>query len=97
MWFALKKESILNDVYEKCAISLCGGSQILLVNGGAGTGKTKFICDLLNRFSSEKFQFTSSILVCGFNNALVDKMTETILLVRKITNIGKWQSGKHFT
>lgn len=64
-----------------------GSSRILLVNGGAGSGKTRFIYDLLERFASEKFQFTNSILVCGRNNILVDRMAARVL--PKISNIGK--------
>lgn len=77
----------MNKIYEKCAVSVFGGSKILLVNGGAGTGKTTFIRDLLERFSSEDFQVTNSILVCGMNDALVDSMA--IETFGKIRNIGE--------
>lgn len=81
------QHSILNKIYEKCAFSAIACSKILLLNGGAGTGKSTFIRDLLDRFSSEKFQFSDSILVCGMNNTLVDHMAARTL--KKIQNIGK--------
>lgn len=73
-------------MYEKCAVSVFGGSKILLVNGGAGTGKTTFIRHLLEEFSNEKFQITNSILVCGMNGTLIDQMAAKTK--RKIQNIG---------
>lgn len=66
-------------MYEKCAISVYGGSKILLLNGGVGTGKTAFIRHLLYRFAKENFQITNSILVCGRNNALVDTMATQMM------------------
>lgn len=71
-------------MYEKCAVSVFGGSKILLLNGGVGTGKTAFIRHLLFRFATENFQITESILVCCRNNALVDVMAAK--MINKIKN-----------
>lgn len=73
-------------MYEKCAISVFGGSKILLLNGGVGTGKTAFIRHLLFRFATENFQITKSILVCGRNNALVDVMAAKMMNKIKSTS-----------
>lgn len=78
----------MKKVYENCAISVVGGTKILLVKGGAGTGKTTFIHDLLKQFSKEEFQYTGSILVCGMNNALVDSLAARVFR-SKIQNIGE--------
>lgn len=74
-------------MYEKCALSVVGGTKIWLVKGGAGTGKTTFIHDLLQRFFDDKFQFTGSILVCGMNNTLVDCLAARVR--HNIPNIGE--------
>lgn len=66
-------------MYAKCAISVYGGSKILLARGGVGTGKTAFIRHLLLRFAKENFVITNSILVCGRNNTLVDAMATSII------------------
>lgn len=81
------KASVTSKIYEKCAVSIFGESKILLVNGGAGTGKTTLIYDLLKKFASENFQFTNSILVCGMNNTIVDDLTARVMT--KIKNIGE--------
>lgn len=83
------QKSIMEKMYAKCAVSVLGGSKILLLNGGAGTGKTAFIRHLLGRFASENFQITSSILVCSRNNTLVDEMAAKVMSSTKIKNIGK--------
>ncbi|XP_031636106.1 uncharacterized protein LOC116348997 [Contarinia nasturtii] len=83
-----KFTDILEKIYEKCAISLIGCRKILLVNGGAGTGKTKFICSLLKKFKNENFQYTKSILVCGIKNVLVDQMAVEVF--RDITSIARF-------
>lgn len=76
------QQSIIDKMYEKCAMSVYGDSKILLLNGGVGTGKTAFIRHLLLRFAKENFQITNSILVCGRNNALVDAMA--IQMINKV-------------
>ncbi|XP_055312579.1 uncharacterized protein LOC129574522 isoform X2 [Sitodiplosis mosellana] len=86
--FVADDSANLNEIYKRCAVSALGNSKILLVNGGAGSGKTKFICNLLERFNSEDFQYTDSILVCGRGNALVDDMAARIL--PKISNIARF-------
>lgn len=83
----------MKKVYEKCAVSVLGGSKILLVNGGTGTGKTTFIRHLLEEFSRDNFQITSSILVCGLNGTLVDQMAEKTK--KKIPNIGEYFTKKN--
>lgn len=80
------QQSIVDEMYGKCAISVCGGSKILLLNGGVGTGKTTFIRHLLLRFAEENFQFSNSILVCGRNNALVDAMAMQMMNEVKRSN-----------
>lgn len=82
-----QQASVTSKIYEKCAMSIFGASKILLVNGAAGTGKTTSIYDLLRKFDSENFQFTSSILVCGMNNRVVDDLAAKVL--PKIKNIGE--------
>lgn len=68
-------------------MSIFGASKILLVDGAVGTGKTTTIYDLLRKFASDNFQFTSSILVCGMNNRVVDDLAAKVL--PKIKNIGE--------
>lgn len=73
------QQSTVDKMYDRCAVSVYGGSKILICNGGVGTGKTAFIRHLLFRFAKENFMITNSILVCGRNNALVDAMATTMM------------------
>lgn len=66
-------------MYEMCAISFMGGSNILLLRGGAGTGKTTFIRDLLMKVVTQNFEYTKSILVCCRNDVLVDEMAAKMI------------------
>lgn len=78
--------SIVDKMYEKCAVSVFGNFKILLLNGGVGTGKTSFICQLLFRFANENFQITNSILVCCRNNALCDAIAAKMMAKIKNSN-----------
>lgn len=80
---------IVEKIYENSAISLIGCRKILLVNGGAGTGKTKFISSLLQKFKEENFQYSKSILVCGIKHELVDRMAAPFRKIKSIGNFSK--------
>lgn len=107
------QQSTVDKMYDRCAVSVYGGSKILICNGGVGTGKTAFIRHLLFRFARENFMITNSILVCGRNNALVDAMATTMMnkikssssndipnkeIIEQVSKyFGEWDSNPHLS
>lgn len=76
---------MVNSIYNSCALSILGDPSIFIINGAAGTGKSVFVVDLLRQFINENFQYTSTILVCGVSNHLVDNLA--LKLMSKMENI----------
>lgn len=63
---------------------MVGDPMIISIDGGAGNGKSQFICRLLEQFIDEQFQYTKAILVCGVSVASIDRIASNIMKNKKI-------------
>lgn len=75
---------MIYSVYEQCALSIIGDPVIISIDGGAGTGKSYFIRQLLKLFADEQFQYAKTVLVCGVSVASIDRMARDIMRANKI-------------